>query len=117
VFALPTRKDDDASASEWRIRAKQESFDQVGLGGATHLKCTPEEEHLHLSRETKEIIMSKLIALALVGFSLVASAPAAMANNRADRYWTDQSKQCGGFSCNSQAGSRAFWDYQTEHGN
>ena len=61
--------------------------------------------------------MSKLIALTLVAWTLAAGSTAAMANNRYDPYWTDQSKQCGGFSCNSQAGNRAFWNYQTEHGN
>jgi hypothetical protein len=30
--------------------------------------------------------------------------------------WTDLSDQYGGFSPNSQEGSRAFWDYQTRHG-
>jgi hypothetical protein len=59
--------------------------------------------------------MSKLFPLALVALALTAGAPATMANNRYDPYWTDMSKPCGGFSCNSLEGQRAFWDYQQEN--
>ena len=60
--------------------------------------------------------MRRLVSLALVALALVAGTPAAMANNRYDRYWTDMSKPCGGFPCNSQEGTRAFWDQQEEGG-
>ncbi len=58
--------------------------------------------------------MSKLISSIVIAMTLT-GATAAMADNRADRYWTDYSKPCGGFSCDSQQGSRAFWDYQSQH--
>ncbi len=57
--------------------------------------------------------MSRLIPAALVAMVL-ASATAATANNRYDRGWRDWSKPCGGYSCNSQEGQRAFWDWQQE---
>jgi hypothetical protein len=59
--------------------------------------------------------MTKLITSIAVAMMLT-GATAAMADNRADRYWTDQSKPCGGFSCNSQQGERAFWDQQQDQG-
>jgi hypothetical protein len=59
--------------------------------------------------------MSKVISLALVALVLT-GASEAMARNSADRYWTDMSKPCGGYSCNSQAGNRAFWNYMDERG-
>jgi hypothetical protein len=58
--------------------------------------------------------MSKFIKFALVALVLT-GASEAMARNRYDPYWTDMSKQCGGYACNSSAGERAFWDYQTGH--
>ncbi|WP_088347509.1 MULTISPECIES: hypothetical protein [Rhodomicrobium] len=59
--------------------------------------------------------MSKLIRLALVAM-VVTGASGAMARNRADQNWVDMSKQCGGFSCDSQQGSRAFWATESSHG-
>lgn len=56
--------------------------------------------------------MSKLISSIVIVTSLT-GATAAMAAP----HWTDFSKPCGGFSCDSQQGSRAFWEYQQEHGN
>jgi hypothetical protein len=61
----------------------------------------------------QEMFMSKLIPLALVALTLIAGTPSAMANNRHDRDLADWSKACGGFSCNSQEGSRVFWQQQT----
>ncbi len=58
--------------------------------------------------------MSRLIPAALIAMVL-ASATAAMADNRYDPYWTNMSKPCGGFSCNSPQGQRAFWSYQQDH--
>jgi hypothetical protein len=59
--------------------------------------------------------MSKLIPLALIALMLT-GASEAMARNRYDQSWTDMSKPCGGYACNSQEGQRAFWDYQAEQG-
>jgi hypothetical protein len=59
--------------------------------------------------------MSKLIRLAVVALVLT-GATEAMARNRYDPYWTDMSKPCGGYACNSEDGTRAFWDYQTNEG-
>jgi hypothetical protein len=59
--------------------------------------------------------MSKIISMALLAMVLT-GATEAMARNRYDPYWVDHSKPCGGYSCNSQAGARAFWDYQEENG-
>jgi hypothetical protein len=63
----------------------------------------------------KEKMMSKLIHLAALALVLT-GASEAMARNRYDHYWVDKSKHCGGYSCNSQEGSRAFWDYEQEQG-
>jgi len=60
--------------------------------------------------------MSKLVHMAVIALVLT-GATEAMARNRADPYWVDHSKPCGGYSCNSQEGSRAFWDYIQESGN
>jgi hypothetical protein len=54
--------------------------------------------------------MSKITSLTLLALLLTASG--AMAR---DKYFTDYSKPCGGYDCNSQAGQRAFWDNQQEH--
>ncbi len=59
--------------------------------------------------------MSKLISCIVMAMVLTGTT-AAMANNKADPYWTDESKPCGGFSCDSQQGARAFWEYQQEQG-
>ena len=59
--------------------------------------------------------MTKLITSFAVAMMLT-GATSAMANNRADRYWIDQSRPCGGYSCDSQSGARAFLDYQQDHG-
>ena len=59
--------------------------------------------------------MSKLIPLALIALVLTGTSQA-MARNKYDPYWTDMSKPCGGYDCNSQAGQRAFWDNQDTAG-
>ena len=59
--------------------------------------------------------MSKLIPLALIALVLTGTSQA-MARNKYDPNWTDMSKPCGGYACNSQEGQRAFWDYQTTQG-
>jgi len=59
--------------------------------------------------------MSKLISLAFIALVL-AGASEAMARNKYDPYWTDDSKACGGYACNSQEGQRAFWDSEADHG-
>jgi hypothetical protein len=59
--------------------------------------------------------MTKLIRLAIIALTLTAGATAAMARDKYDPYWTDRSQACGGYSCNSQEGSEAFWDHQVDH--
>ena len=59
--------------------------------------------------------MSKLIRMAVIAMVLT-GATEAMARNQYDPNWVDHSKPCGGYSCNSQHGSRAFWDYMEENG-
>jgi hypothetical protein len=56
-------------------------------------------------------IRSALIALVLV------SAPAAMARPAHTSQFTDRSDPSGGYDPNSPQGNRAFWDYQSQHGN
>jgi hypothetical protein len=65
-------------------------------------------------RQQMEIIMSKLIRLALVALVLT-GASEAMARNSHDPFWTDMSKPYGGYDPNSQEGARAYLDYQAEH--
>ena len=60
--------------------------------------------------------MSTIIRSALVALVLV-SASAAMAQPARNYGWTDLSKPHGGYDPNSQEGNRAFWDYQSSHGN
>jgi hypothetical protein len=55
--------------------------------------------------------MTKIFYAFVLAAVLFAAASPSMA-----RTWTDLSDQYGGFSPNSQEGSRAFWDYQTRHG-
>ena len=55
--------------------------------------------------------MTKLIRLAILALTLAAGASAAMARDKYDPYWTDHSDGCGGYSCTSQEGSRAFWEH------
>ena len=57
--------------------------------------------------------MSKTTSLTLLALLLTASG--AMARENSNPYFTDFSKSCGGYDCNSQAGQRAFWDSQQEH--
>jgi hypothetical protein len=59
--------------------------------------------------------MSKIIGMAVIALALT-GATESIARNAQDPYWVDKSKPCGGYSCNSQEGSRAFWDYQQDHG-
>lgn len=59
--------------------------------------------------------MTKFVRLALMAVTLT-SATAALANNKYDPNWTDNSKPCGGFPCDSQQGSRAFWDSESDSG-
>jgi hypothetical protein len=64
--------------------------------------------------EMKEMIMSKLIPLALL--ALLLSGPAAMSQDRYNEGWTDTSELYGGFDPNSQEGIRAFWEYMSRRG-
>jgi hypothetical protein len=57
------------------------------------------------------LLRSALIALVLTGTTAVVAAPA---HNYG---WRDWSKPYGGFDPNSQEGQRAYWDYQSQHGN
>ena len=55
--------------------------------------------------------MSKLIRLAIITLTLTAGVSAAMARDKYDPYLEDHADGCGGYSCNSQEGSRAFWEH------
>jgi hypothetical protein len=54
------------------------------------------------------IIRSALIALVLTSATASIAAPS---------FTPDTSKPNGGFDPNSAQGNRAFWDYQSQHGN
>jgi hypothetical protein len=69
-----------------------------------------------IAAEQKEIEMNTFIRSALVALVLV-GAPAAMAQSPYNPGWVDKSKPHGGFRPNSQAGNRAFCDYQQERSN
>lgn len=58
------------------------------------------------------LIRSALVALVLTSASATIASAASVGSN-----WTDESKQYGGHSPNSPEGNRAFWDYQSRHGN
>jgi hypothetical protein len=60
--------------------------------------------------------MTTLFRSALVIVAILSSASAAMATPRGSQF-VDESKPHGGYAPNSPEGARAFWDYQSRHGN
>ena len=62
------------------------------------------------------IIRSALVALVLTSASLATLSAASAAPVR-DLQFSDNRDPFGGYNPNSQEGARAYWDYQSQHGN
>ncbi len=60
--------------------------------------------------------MTTLLRSALVILAILSGASTTMAAPR-DSAFVDQTDPHGGYAPNSPEGTRAFWDYQSRHGN